>query len=151
MNHTRVDAMGGEAQIAMKKDKWNISVGYSFTNLNQQLDPDYQDYISKYALDYLRHKATLQFGHPIWKGFGANWVFSYQQRHGDYLDINNQTCAYKPVFLLDGRIFWAQTFAGKYGVEVYVEGSNLLNISYYDYGGIAQPGRWLKAGISLKI
>ncbi len=142
-NQTRVDAMGGDILVGVSKDKWRISTGYSFANLNQSMADDYADYISKYALDYLRHKVVIQFGHPIWRGFGANWTFSFRQRHGEYIDVDNQVQGYNPVYLLDGRIYWKNNF-----LEIYIEGSNLLDMVYYDYGGIAQPGRWLKAGIT---
>lgn len=146
MNHTRVDAMGGEATLQVSKNKWFVQASYSFTNLVQTMDKEYADYISKYALDYLRHKATLQFGHPIYKGFGGQWTLTYQQRNGDYINAQNEVCAYKAVYLLDGRLFWKNN-----KIEVYAEGSNLLNLAYYDYGGIEQPRRWLKAGIVLNL
>ena len=145
-NHTRVDAMGGEAFVQMSNDKWLVSLGYSFTNLNQSMQNAFEGYISKYALDYLRHKAVVRFGHPIWRGFGATWTLTYQQRHGDYIDVNNETQKYSPVCLFDGRIYWKNNL-----VEVYVDGTNLLNFSYYDYGGIIQPGRWLKAGVAVRL
>lgn len=145
-NHTRVDAMGGEAFVQISNDKWLVSLGYSFTNLNQSMQNAFEGYISKYALDYLRHKAVVRFGHPVWRGFGATWTLTYQQRHGDYIDVNNETQKYSPVCLFDGRIYWKNNL-----VEVYVDGTNLLNFSYYDYGGIIQPGRWLKAGVAVRL
>ena len=145
-NHTRVDAMGAEISMRLHNAQWDINASYAFCHLNQSMQQQYADYISKYALDYLRHKATLQLKHPIWKGFGGMWTFSYQQRHGEYIDINNEVQKYKSVYLLDGRLFWKNNL-----VEVYAECSNILNIRYYDYGGIAQPGRWLKAGIILSL
>jgi len=145
-NHTRVDAMGGEAFIRLHDQKWHILASYSFANLNQSMEDNYNGYVSKYALDYLRHKATIEFGHPIWKGFGATWTFSWQQRHGDYVDVSGQVKKYTPVSLFDGCVYWKNNM-----IKVYVQASNLLNISYYDYGGIAQPGRWLKAGIHIQL
>ena len=145
-NHTRVDAAGTEVALRFHNRQWDINASYAFCHLNHSMQPEYKNYISKYALDYLRHKATLQLKHPIGKGFGGMWTFSYQQRHGEYIDINNDVQSYKPVCLLDGRLFWKNKWT-----EVYAECSNILNISYYDYGGIAQPGRWLKAGIIITL
>ncbi len=145
-NHTRVDAMGGEALARILHDKWNISASYSFSHLNQSMEDAFEGYISKYALDYLRHKATIEFGHPIWKGFGATWTFSWQKRQGDYIDVEGQIKKYTPVSLFNGCVYWNNDM-----IKVYVEASNLLNITYYDYGGIAQPGRWLKAGIQVTL
>ena len=35
--------------------------------------------------------------------------------------------------------------------EIYVKGDNLTNHSYYDLGGVRQPGLWLMAGCTLHI
>ena len=50
------------------------------------------------------------------------------------------------VCLLDGRLFWSRK-----ELTLYLEAGNLFNTSYYDYGGILQPGRWLRAGIRIQL
>ena len=102
--------------------------------------------MSKYALDYLRHKFTVNLAHGIYKGFGASWQFTFQQREGTYTDVDGAVQRYTPAYLLDGRIFWQNQ-----KLNIFLEGSNLIGQKYYDYGGIVQPWRWIKAGISVKI
>ena len=63
--------------------------------------------ISKYALDY-EAQTYVQFGTRIYKGFGASWQLMYQNRTGNYLDINGATMA-SPVWLFDGRIYWKKS------------------------------------------
>lgn len=144
VNHTRIDAVGGEAEIGYRYGYWlkNIAVSYAYCHLNKNAG----ELMSKYALDYLKHKLTFNLEHGIYKGFGASWQLMYQNRTGNYLDINGATMAYTPVWLFDGRIYWKNPT-----INVFVEGSNLLGTHYYDYGGIEQPGRCIKAGICVNL
>ncbi len=144
MNHSRVNAMGGELSIGYSHGYWlkNIEATYSYCHM----DKDAGEYISKYALDYLRHKFNLSLSHGIWRGFGASWNLSYQSRAGSYTDAAGLVCSYTPVWLLDGRIYWQGRRC-----TLYVEASNITNARYYDYGGILQPGIWAKGGISVNI
>lgn len=144
VNHSEVNAVGGEIMLGYRYGKWvpKIEATYSFCNLSM----DSGDYISKYALDYLRHKLTLTVEHRIYKGFGANWQLTYQERNGEYSDVDGITQSYQPVWLLDGQVFWK----GK-NTKLYIEATNITNQQYYDYGGIAQPGIWAKGGISIAL
>ena len=144
VNHTRVDAFGGEVTVGYKYGYWlkNLEVGYAYC----QLDKDAGDLLSKYALDYLKHKLTVNVAHGIYKGFGASWQFTFQQREGNYTDKEGTVQNYQPVYLLDGRVYWQNA-----KLNVYVEASNLIGQRYYDYGGIEQPGRWFKAGIAVNL
>ena len=144
VNHTRVDALGGEVKIGYSYGYWlkNIELNYSYCHLDKETG----ELLSKYALDYLEHKLTFNFEHGIYKGFGASWQLNYQIRQGSYIDKNGAVQSYQPFFLVDGRLFWQNNT-----LNLFLESSNLLNTTYYDYGGIAQPGRWLKAGISVNL
>lgn len=144
MNHSRVDAMGGEVAVSYSYGRWlpKAEVSYSFCHLNK----DAGKYLSKYALDYLRHKLVLEVEHGIYGGFGASWQLSFRQRNGQYADTNGDLVNYKPIWLLDGKLFWQGE-----KIRLYVEASNMTNSKYYDYGGILQPGIWAKGGIVVKI
>ena len=74
--------MGGEVAIAYHWNEWipKAEITYSYCHLNKEAGK----YLSKYALDYLKHKLTLLLEHKIYKGFGASWQFSFQQRNGEY-------------------------------------------------------------------
>ena len=144
MNHTEINTFGGEFSAGARGYYWikNVEIGYSYVNSDKVAD----SYISKYALDYLQHKATIRFEHRIWKNFGAMWHYSFQKRNGSYEDVDRQIVNYKPFNLFDGRMYW-QTPTTK----IFVEATNILNTNYFDFGGIVQPQRWIKAGIELKI
>lgn len=144
MNHTAVNAMGGELTVGYHGGYWlkTIEATYAFCHLNK----DAGELISKYALDYLRHKATFTLSHGIYRGFGAEWQLTFQSRNGEYTDMAGNVVAYKPVLLLDGKVYWQNR-----NINVYASASNLTNRSYYDYGGILQPGIWVKAGIAVTI
>ena len=36
-------------------------------------------------------------------------------------------------------------------VQFYVSANNLFDVHYFDLGNVAQPGRWIKAGVSLSL
>lgn len=64
LNHSRVDAMGGEVAIAYHWNEWipKAEITYSYCHLNKEAGK----YLSKYALDYLKHKLTLLLEHKIY-------------------------------------------------------------------------------------
>jgi iron complex outermembrane receptor protein len=107
-------------------------------------------YISKYLLDYLRHKVDLRLNHDIFGHFSASWMISYQQRNGTFTKWEGtkygSEVSYEPVWLVDSRINWA-----KNQWTLFLEANNLLNKTYYDYGNVEQPGMWAKAGIVFKL
>lgn len=144
VNHTHIDAFGGEAEIGYRYGYWlkNITIGYAYCHLSKTAG----ELMSKYALDYLKHKLTFNLEHGIYRGFGASWQLVYQSRVGNYMDITGARLGYTPVWLFDGRIYWQNST-----INVFVEGSNLLGTHYYDYGCIEQPGRCIKAGICVNI
>lgn len=137
VNHTRVNAGGVEACVGVGGYDYlrKVELSYSFTDVNKESG----EMLSKYALDYLRHKVVLRIEHKIWKGFGASWSMRYQQRYGTYSDRSGVICDYQPVVLFDGKVYWANE-----SVHVAIECQNMTNRVYYDYGGILQPQHWAK-------
>ncbi len=124
------------------------SIIFSYSFLNQGKESG--TFSSKYVLDYLKNKVDLGISHSIHKGFCANWKLSYQDRNGTYTIWQNNSYGdevpYSPLWLLDGRLYWQNR-----GINVYLEGSNLLNKRYVDYANVEQPGIWFKTGIILQI
>jgi vitamin B12 transporter len=122
----------------------NLSYGY----LTQ--DKESGAYISKYVLDYLKHKIDIRLTHDIFKNLSASWLISYQDRNGTYTlwDGNNygSEVEYAPIWLVDTRIDYI-----KNQFDFFVEAANLLNKTYYDFGNVEQPGIWAKAGIVVKL
>lgn len=144
MNHTVIQAAGGDIILGAKYGKYlkNLQITYTFNFLSKNTD----QYVSKYALDYLKHKVNVNADINIYKGFGINLQYSYQNRNGSYYLPNGSISQYPDSHLLDGRIYWEGM-----GVKIYAEATNILNQIYYDYGNIPQPGIWVKAGISYLI
>ncbi|MCM1035637.1 MAG: TonB-dependent receptor [Paludibacter sp.] len=144
VNYTRVNAAGAEVNVGVQEYEYihKIELSYSFCDVSK----DAGDMLSKYALDYLRHKVSLRIDHKIWKGLGAAWCLRFQQREGTYSDRTGVICHYAPVFLLDGKVYWANEH-----VRVAVECQNMTNQIYYDYGGILQPQHWVQAKVDWKF
>ncbi len=144
VNHTRVNAAGVEVAFGVKGYDYlkKIELAYSFTDVNKEAG----NMLSKYALDYLRHKLVLRVEHKIWKGFGASWCMNFRQRHGTYSDRTGTLCEYRPVLLLDGNVYWANE-----SVRIALECQNMTNRIYYDYGGILQPQHWVKMRVEWNL
>ena len=144
VNHAEVDALGGESFIEYlpKQFVQRVKLSYSYLHLDKQSD----GYDSKYALDYLKHKVSLDIDHELYKGFSASWRFNYSDRAGNYSDANNALVDYKPFFLTDLRLQWTNKT-----ITIFGEATNLFDVKYADYGGVEQPGRWIKSGINVKL
>ena len=125
-----------------------ISISYSYINITKQSS----EYISKYALDYLKHKATFSLQHKIYNNFSASWNFRYEDRAGTFSAYNLETRTYageqeyKAISLIDLKLYWQNDY-----LEVYTEASNLLNTEYYEFGNIEMPGIWIKGGVKFRI
>ncbi|MBQ9450110.1 MAG: TonB-dependent receptor [Bacteroidales bacterium] len=76
--------------------------------------------------------------------------YRWQDRVGNYEAFEGGKSlgqrAYKPYSLLDARLNWE---AGSW--NAFIEGNNLLNITYYDHGNIPQPGFWYRIGVLFRI
>ena len=121
-----------------------INISYSYTDKEKQSNVDY---ISNYALDYLKHKLIFATEHRIYKDISASWRFNFQDRAGTYTDfILDKEVEYKPFCLVDTRIFWKRKY-----LNIYLEASNLLDVKYYDIGNIEMPGTWICGGISINL
>ncbi len=143
-NHSRVNSAGVEATIGVSGYEWlrRVEVNYSFTDVRANAG----NKLSLYALDYLRHKAVLRIEHKIYKGFGATWCLRFEQREGEYTSKSGATEHYKPVFLLDGSIWWANEL-----LKVSVDARNMTNALYVDIGGVEQPRHWVSAKVEFKL
>jgi vitamin B12 transporter len=102
------------------------------------------DYISKYALDYLKHKLTAQLTMKLYKNIYISSNFVWQDREGSFYHVANaKETDYAPFYIIDSRIYLK---ANKF--RIYLEANNLFNSKYYDFGNVEMPGRWLKVGFS---
>lgn len=158
MNYTKLDVYGVEFAVTIKPREIidglslikEINLSYSYTGQNKNSDT----LDSYYALDHLKHKLVVGINHTIWRNIGATWQFLWQDRNGMYSDYKrydpltktSPLNPYKSFALFDGRIYYSNR-----NLKVFVEASNIFNESYMDIGNIAQPSRWFKIGLELKI
>jgi iron complex outermembrane receptor protein len=87
--------------------------------------------ISKYALDHLRHHFSLGITHSLF-GFSQNLKLSYKER------------VEEGYFLLDARISKKIN-----NIELFLQGTNLLNTSYREREEVPMPGTWIQGGIKI--
>ena len=143
MNIDNVNTLGTEisAQYAIGKYIKTIGASYSFCTLNKKSG----ELISKYALDYLHNYVSININHAIYKQIGINWQYTYQERLGCYVDRDGNTINYKPFSLLDMQAYWQNKTT-----KIFIDVTNICNTRYYDYGGIEQPKREFRVGITVK-
>lgn len=145
----RTDGLGGKFQPVR-----TLSLNYALLDITSSLNqPDSQAdsvYESRYALDYLRHNLTFRIDHRIVSHLSAIWSVAFNDRAGGYRDWSEvqkyYRVDYKPFWLVDLRLNWTRP---KY--TIFAEATNLLNVDYHDLGSVPQPGRWVKAGLSLHL
>ena len=141
MNIGKLDNMGYSVDAVLHLQELlpeffitRIKAGYAFIHQKHSTDGDV--YGSLYALEYLRHKATLQVDHRIWRQLTASWALRWQERMNGY----------HPYTKVDVRLQWtAPTY------NIYVKADNITNHHYYDLGNVRQPGIWVMAGASVKL
>lgn len=151
VNHTKVNTLGFETSLSVDfQQLWNSqpflkSWRMSYTYLNE--DKKAGEHIqSQYSLEYLRHKLTtsLQLHLISYLDMGINYRF--QDRVGSYTNLEGETKNYSPYGITDVRLSWNHP---RY--SVYVEGNNLFDKTYVDYGLVPQPGFWVTAGVTIRL
>jgi iron complex outermembrane receptor protein len=103
-------------------------------------------YISKYALDYMRHKVSAVVGVAFLRGFTFTLTGAFYDRVGSYIAVDGAQQSYKPYFLLDGRLAWERG-----AVQLYVDVANMTDTRYFDFGGLPMPGPWATGGVVVTI
>ncbi len=92
------------------------------------------DYISKYALDYLKEELSSGVDFNI-SGYKNSWIINYKKRVGipEYMTV-------------DTKISKEIVKKGKVSFEAYIEVTNLFGADYTEQSGVPMPGRWIKSG-----
>ncbi|SHF82692.1 iron complex outermembrane recepter protein [Mariniphaga anaerophila] len=153
MNHTSIVNTGFE--LDMEFSHWkllgvnrqgSIRLGYVYNNQDKMSG----ELISYYVLDNLKHKLVASLNQPVSGNLSFNINFTYQNREGTYTSYNNGSSgsetSYNPFWLVDTKLLYQRN-----NFKFYVTANNLFNKRYFDLGNIAQPGRWLKTGISYNL
>lgn len=147
------------------KDKWQVkNIGTADTNgveLSAELSPvrvnrdiviekafgrytalhtyAKHDYISKYALDYLKQELSTGFEYSL-LGFRNLWVMNVKKRVGDSGYIVVDTRVSKEIVNSKGVVF-----------EAFVDLTNLFDADYSEQSDIPMPPRAFKSGASLRF
>ncbi|HEX2395121.1 MAG TPA: TonB-dependent receptor, partial [Bacteroidales bacterium] len=120
----------------------HISVNYMFLTIDKSASAT----VSKYY--NLKHKLSAVLSQNLGRSIFITWRISFQDRFGNAIAFNEPegfySIPYKPYWLIDGIVKWQIGY-----FELFSEVSNILNTRYIDAGSVYQPGRWLKAGVSL--
>ena len=119
------------------------SIGLSYIHQEKDLEPGI---VSQYALEYLRHKLVVGTRVPIVSHLTLDANLRWQDRAGQYTDFDGSVNDYRPYALVDARLSWQNP-----AYELYLKANNLLDTSYRDYGLVPQPGRWLIAGVTVRL
>ena len=146
-NLDKLDKTGLEMKFAFYCDAISpvlentfLQTAYVYVNQTKNIE----NLISNYALDYLKHKFTLQINHPVYKNLSANWQFRRQDREGSYTEAaTGNPIPYPAYSLLDLKLNWKLK-----DFNIYVSANNLLDVEYYDLGDIPQPGFWFLGGVN---
>jgi len=133
------DNWGYELSAAfLPQEIWSSSplrkIGAQYAYIDEQSTYQQEISVSKYAMDYLRHKVVLQAESGLFRKLNISLSWRWQDRVGNGND---------PYALTDARLSWDESHW-----SLYVDCSNLFNKTYYDYVSIPQPGRWGKIGFS---
>jgi vitamin B12 transporter len=110
-------------------------------------DKKEQGFQSFYTLNYLKNKGSIGLNWRLAKNLNLDTWYTYKQREGSYqLNAAAIPVNYSPINLLDARLNFHQKY-----YRLFIDGTNLLNKKYYEFGFVEQPKRWLSAGISITI
>ena len=143
VNHTKINTLGEEITLNSQLSSLNVQLSYCHLHQSKDEQPFLQ---SQYSLEYLRHKMTAQVQMHLWEAFDLTLNYRWQDRMGSYTTVDGEVRAYHPYSVVDARLSWDQA-----GYAIYLEGNNLTNHRYVDYGNVVQPGCWITAGIKLKV
>jgi vitamin B12 transporter len=106
--------------------------------------------VSQYVLDYLKWKVTSGVTLPIGPAVRLTADLVWQERNGSYAtyDANQNIIEidYKPFMVMDARLSWKHN-----RFLVFVACSNVFNTTYFDIGGVPQPGTWYTGGMDFNL
>jgi vitamin B12 transporter len=120
-----------------------VQLNYAYINADKKED----NYQSFYTLNYLKNKASIGLNWRIAKNLVLDTWYTFKQREGSYqLNANTLPVNYDPINLIDARLNFTQKY-----FRIFIDGTNLLSKTYYEFGFVEQPRRWLSGGISVTI
>ena len=162
VNFTDVKSFGTELSAILDFERilpgQHVLKSFDLTyNYITQQKIDVPNIQSRSTLEYLKHKAAAGIQIGVMHDMDLTVNVRYQDREGTFTDFDGQVRPYDPYCLVDARLQYCfgpyyKDYNGKnYKYHVFLEGNNLTDISYYDYGCVPQPGLWVNAGISVDL
>jgi iron complex outermembrane receptor protein len=150
-NYSRVNFTGIECSLTITPRQGSLldrieSSRLSYTCIKAERLDDHDNILSKYALDYLRHQFIFAIDSWIALKLYFTGRLVYNDREGVYQDTRGQLVSYEPFWLSDTRISWKADRC-----IFFAEASNIFNTGYFDFGGVTQPGRWIRAGVTMEL
>lgn len=120
-----------------------MELNYTYLNIT----PIASEYQSLYVTDYLKHQINLTLDHTIYGSVSALWMFSFNDRNGNYIDkITLEELPYPSYVVCNLKINYERN-----NYQIFLEIANLFNQKYFDYPHLTAPGRWIKGGVLLKF
>ena len=116
----------------------SIKAGYCF--IDQKRHDDVSIYKSNYAMEYLKHKVTVEPRYTLHSSLFTlcfDVAYRWQDRMGPL---------YKPFSLIDAKVSFIKK---KY--EASLSLNNITSCRYYDLSTVQQPGFWCMAGFKVKL
>jgi iron complex outermembrane receptor protein len=154
-NITQISKFGLEVGVKLFLNEIISSLKYpttlkiDYSRMHQEVIKN--EYISNYALNYLRDKLTAQLYLPLYKDkLSATISFRYQKRMGQYLKYEDL----KPTQKEDYPAFTTMDISLNYNFKnfnIYCNMNNIFNTKYFDLGNVPQPGFWLIGGVSVNL
>lgn len=155
-----LDTFGAEATGGYSSDRGFLrraTLSYAYLTTSQR-----GDVITSSAMDYMKHKVsgivevrflrrlTLSLTAALYDRNGAYTAYLRNPDGSLRTDSDGTMLTemrdFKPYFLLDGRISWEKGCC-----RLYVDATNLTNTDYFDFGGLALPGRWFTGGVVITL
>ena len=149
-NHKQLNAAGGEVALSLLPQLnflQRVGVAYAYC---KNLSDKAEGRGASYAYDNLLHLATLQAEIPCTRWVTLQPSVRYAQRDGEYTPYSPTPGAtpraYPANVSLDLRLTCHVP-----SVDLFVEGSNLLDAERVDIGDVPLPGRWLTFGLQYQL
>jgi len=120
-----VDFKGADLRAGM--------LSYTYMEANR----DSSGFLSKYALDILKHQLMLNLDYNI-EGIEIGWRLSYNKRKfGETYFV--------------GDVLFSKAFENKKTtIEPFIKIDNFTDTDYNEVAGVIQPGRWIQSGLKIK-
>lgn len=125
-----VAARGVELSLARYWARTLVRVAY--TGLH--VDAPALSLESRYVLEYARHSTALSVALPLGRGFQAAVNVDHRLRR----DGQHYALVGARLSRTIGRL------------DLFVDGTNLFDVTYTEIAGVAMPGRWISGGVTIR-